>query len=161
MTRLTQDELDKLLRDNPDVSLAGEGRATVPPPPPEEKIYVVENHEFPRRKHKYGAQRTQVGNLIFDSKREAMHYAKLLEMQKEGLIRDLKLQPEFVLQEKFTDKTGKHHRAIVYIADFQFVEVSTGLTIVVDTKGMATPVFKLKLKLLLYRYPDLDFQVWK
>ena len=46
-------------------------------------------------------------------------------------------------------------RAIKYIADFVYFE--NGKKIVVDAKGYETSEFKIKKKLLLWRYPDIVF----
>lgn len=59
------------------------------------------------------------------------------------------LQPEFVLQDKFR-LDGKAIRAIKYVADFLVKDGDND--IVVDAKGMTTPVFKLKEKLFKYKF---------
>ena len=78
---------------------------------------------------------------------------KVSEKQKE--IKDFELQVPFVLQPSFK-RNGKTERAIKYIADF-VVHYPDGHKQVVDTKGMRTEMFKLKRKMLLYKYPDIDF----
>jgi len=45
-----------------------------------------------------------------------------------------------------------------HVADFRYVDTSTGLTVVEDVKGMKTDVYKIKRKLLLWRYPGIDFR---
>lgn len=102
------------------------------------------------RSHKYNAQKTTIGDVTFDSKREAQRYPVLLARAAAGEIHDLQLQPRFELQPAFKDVRGKTVRAIYYVADFQYVE--NGHIIVEDVKGMETAVFKLKRKLFLYRY---------
>ena len=54
---------------------------------------------------------------------------------------------------------GENIRAIIYKADFQYIE--NGKTIVEDVKGMETKDFKLKKKILEYKYPDIDFRLIK
>jgi hypothetical protein len=46
---------------------------------------------------------------------------------------------------------GVNHRAIIYIADFQFYDVTDGKIHVVDAKGMKTEVYKIKKKLFLHK----------
>lgn len=110
-----------------------------------------------KRRHKYGAKKAAVDGLVFDSKGEARRYRELKLLEEAGHISDLKLQPHFELQPAFTDSAGKRHRAIHYVGDFAYVE--DGREIIEDTKGVATSVFKLKYKLLLFRYPDIEFRI--
>lgn len=123
------------------------------------------------RKEKYGRIKKEVDGIVFDSTSEAEAYGVLKLWESIGAIADLKLQPAFVLQEKFveasTDGPRKAHRAIKYIADFQFHFVSTvksahaiPLTTVVDVKGVLTPAFRIKEKLFRQKFPDLDLQIW-
>ncbi len=71
------------------------------------------------------------------------------------------MQPRYELQKPFTDNEGKRHRAIFYIGDFYYVEVKTGLRIVEDVKGKATPAFLIKQKLFLYKRDDLRLRIIK
>lgn len=110
----------------------------------------------PKKRSKYGSNKTVVDNIPFDSHKEAMRYLELKQKQKGGLISDLSLQPVFTLQEKFTDNEGKKHRAIEYIADFRYKE---GLqTIVEDVKGFETKDFKLKEKMFRYKFREYIFR---
>jgi len=118
-----------------------------------------------RRRSKYGVRQGRLGKLkrmaygfLFDSELEKNRYLVLRAAEQEGRIRDLELQPKFVLQEKFRDRTGKMYRAITYTADFRY-RLPGGHIVVEDTKGMRTPVFRLKMKLLLRRYPEIDFRL--
>ena len=99
--------------------------------------------------HKYRACKTTVDGITFDSGAEARRYGELLLMKHGGAIRELTRQPRFELQAGFRDRHNTWQRAIYYIADFQYEEVETGLTVVEDVKGIATAVFKLKKKLFL------------
>jgi len=54
-------------------------------------------------------------------------------MERQGLIKDIKLQVKFELQPKYK-KNNKIIRAINYIADFTYFDVNKGKTIIVDTK---------------------------
>ena len=55
------------------------------------------------------------------------------------------------------DKNGKKHRATTYIADF-VIKYKNGVESVIDIKGKKTEVFKIKEKMLLYFYPEIDFK---
>jgi hypothetical protein len=76
--------------------------------------------------HKYGAVKTTVDGIEFDSKAEARRYTELRLLEHAGEIRDLELQPRYELLPAFVDAEGVRHRAIEYVADFRYVDVATG-----------------------------------
>ena len=97
---------------------------------------------------KYGAIKTEVDGHRFDSKIESKYYTYLKELESEGRIKDLSLQPTFILMEGFR-RNGVKIRDIVYKADFEYT-TNEGYKVIVDVKGGdSTPEFKLKAKLLL------------
>lgn len=104
---------------------------------------------------KYKAKRTEIDGIVFASKKEANRYSELRLLERAGEIRDLVLQPEFVLVDGFTDRKGKKHRPIKYIGDFQYRD-DRGM-VVEDTKGFRTEVYKLKKKLFMKHYPGIWF----
>jgi hypothetical protein len=108
---------------------------------------------------KYGNKKVEVDGSTFDSKAEARRYEQLKLMLRAGAISELQLQPKYELQPAYRDRTGKHQRAITYSADFAYVE--NGGVVVEDVKGMETEVFKIKAKMVRYRYPDIDFRLVK
>ena len=75
---------------------------------------------------------------------------------REGIVKEVELQPKFVLQPGYK-REGKKIRPIIYKADFKVTEAS-GHVYYVDTKGMRTQVYLIKKKMLLYKYPDIDFR---
>lgn len=89
--------------------------------------------------NKYKAIRTKVGDITFDSKREAARYSELLLLMRGGVIRNLELQPSFTF----------HHngrKIFTYRADFAYFEGEKRT--VEDVKGVRTPVYKLKKRLV-------------
>lgn len=108
--------------------------------------------------HKYRARRATLDGIEFASTREMKRYSELKLMEKAGVITGLLLQPRFLLQPAFKDGDGKAVRAIHYVADFSHIDVKTERQVVTDVKGFRTEVYKLKRKLFLYKYPDLDFE---
>ena len=102
---------------------------------------------------KYRAKKTVVDGIEFDSKREADRYCELKLLEKAKEIRDLELQPRFLLQDKFKDKQGNTHRKIEYVADFLYID-KLGRNIVEDVKGVLTDVYKLKKKMFLKLYDN-------
>ncbi|WP_298564337.1 DUF1064 domain-containing protein [uncultured Phascolarctobacterium sp.] len=105
---------------------------------------------------KYGNRVTEVDGIRFDSEKEADYYWQLHWMMREGTVKEVELQPKFVLQPGYK-REGKKIRPIIYKADFKVTEAG-GHVYYVDTKGMKTPVYLLKKKMLLYKYPDIDFR---
>lgn len=105
------------------------------------------------RRNKYNAKKTIVDGHPFDSKREAERYCELKLLEKAKEIRNLELQPRFLLQNKFKDKQGNTHRKIEYVADFMYVD-KDGKTVVEDVKGVLTAVYKLKKKMFLKIYDE-------
>ena len=108
--------------------------------------------------NKYRNRKIVVDNIKFESNLEATRYKELKLLQRAKQISNLRLQVPFLLQEGFK-KNGKTHREIKYIADFVYEE--NGQTIVEDTKGICTEVFRIKQKLFEYKYPDLELKIIK
>jgi hypothetical protein len=111
------------------------------------------------RRSKYGAIKTEVDGIVFASKAEARRYAELRLLEKAGEIRNLKLQPSFPI-EVIRRWNGEVVQAGVYIADFQYDDViathrggyEAWKTVIEDVKGMKTPVYRLKKKLVEAQY---------
>lgn len=110
---------------------------------------------------KYGNRKTIVNGIKFDSKAEAERYRELRLLEKAGEIKDLILQPEFLLQDKFR-YNGKTERAVKYIADFKYFDIAKGVYVVEDVKGVETEAFRIKRKLFLKQYGgEYDFEIVK
>jgi hypothetical protein len=91
------------------------------------------------QRSKYGAKKTVVDGITFDSMAEAARYGALRIVQAAGLIKDLRLQVPYVIV-----VNGK--KICRYVADFVYIE--NGKEVVEDVKGMKTPVYNLKKKLM-------------
>ena len=105
-----------------------------------------------------------VGGIKFDSKKEGVRYKELKMLERAGIIQDLQRQVKYVLipaqyepsgeiytkgKEKGKPKKGKLiERECAYYADFVYTE--NGKTVVEDTKGVKTPEYIIKRKLMLY-----------
>ena len=114
------------------------------------------------RKYHNAPTKRQSGALKFQSRKEAKRYDELVLMLRSGAIRNLKLQPQFTLQESCLTPEGQRVRAIQYIADFSYeIKVaSVGNSgeyrwqlVVEDVKssGTRTEQYKIKRKLMLER----------
>lgn len=91
------------------------------------------------RRRKFGNEPVVVDGHRFASKREARRYAELRLLERKGAISDLQLQPRFPI-------TVNGLTICRYFADFSYMR--DGQTVVEDAKGVKTPVYKLKKKLL-------------
>ena len=100
---------------------------------------------------KYKNKKVEYDGHVFDSGLELDRYLYLKQL---GAVQELTLQPRFLLIEGFRRK-GVKIRDSFYYADFQYR--MNGVLIVEDTKGMKTDVYKLKRKLLLVKYPEINF----
>lgn len=90
----------------------------------------------------------------YDSKKEAKRGFELKLLERDGYISDLQEQVLILLQDKFKyNKKGE--RAINYIADFVYIK--DGIKIIEDVKGFKTDIYKIKRKMLLFKYPEIVF----
>jgi hypothetical protein len=108
-------------------------------------------------RNKFGNRYVRVDGIRFDSAKEARRYNELRLLERAGEIKNLELQPRFILQKSFK-RDGKTHRKIEYVADFRYIE--EGKAIVEDVKSSITrkhPVYALKKKLLLKQNPNINF----
>ena len=105
-------------------------------------------------KSKYHSSRTIRDGILFDSVKEADRYSELLMLEHIGAISDLKRQVKYLLIPSQKDpNTGRViERACTYIADFVYTNNRTGEMVVEDTKGVRTQAYKIKKKLMLYKY---------
>ena len=99
------------------------------------------------RGSKYHAKKTEIDGIEFDSAKEAKRYVKLRDMQEAGRIRGLRLQVPFEILPGF-ECDGVKYRGMRYIADFVYCR--DGKQVVEDVKGVKTPEYKLKKKLMAY-----------
>ena len=103
-----------------------------------------------RKRHKYNAKGEYVDGRWFDSGAEAMRYKQLKELEAAGFIINLQFHTQFPVLIK-----GK--QMFVYKTDFTYdvIEPSSGNVIeniVEDVKGMKTPVYRLKKKIVEAEY---------
>ena len=97
-----------------------------------------------------------VDGIKFDSEMESHYYIYLKQLKEIGEVVDFVLQPTYLLQEGFY-LNGKRIRPITYKADFKVI-YKDGHEEVIDVKGKLTEEFKIKRKMLLYRYRDINFK---
>lgn len=103
--------------------------------------------------NKYGAKKTTLDGITFDSKAEARYYASLKQREKAGEVHSVELQRPYVLAvDGFLITT--------YKADFAFWDQIEERQRVIDVKGVVTPVFRLKQKMMKAIY-GIDVEIVK
>lgn len=110
-----------------------------------------------RSNNKYGAEKTEIDNIKFDSGQESRYYLLYKSMLKRGEIVNLELQPKFILQEGFRNWEGKAVRPITYKADF-LLTYPGGRKVVIEVKGYRTRDYQLRRKMFEYKYRDYEFR---
>lgn len=94
---------------------------------------------------KYHNSKTVIDGIRFDSKKEAKRYLELKILEKAGVIKDLQRQVPYTLIDK-----SRYGKAIKYVADFVYYEDDK--LVVEDVKGVLTPLYKLKKRLMAERF---------
>jgi hypothetical protein len=92
---------------------------------------------------KYNNKKTIVDGITFDSKKEAARYTELKRQEAAGEIKELTLQPVYRIEVdgvKICDYRG----------DFRYVR--NGESVLEDVKGVLTPIYRLKRKLVYAKY---------
>tara|TARA_R100001086_G_C11790169_1_gene245973 strand:+ start:645 stop:965 length:321 start_codon:yes stop_codon:yes gene_type:complete len=100
------------------------------------------------RGNKYSNRKVEVDGITFHSKKEGKRYQDLSILEKAGMIQSLELQPRYPM-------VINDRKVTTYVADFRYTE--DGKTVVEDTKGFKTDVYKLKKKLMLALY-DIEIK---
>lgn len=93
--------------------------------------------DLSEKKHKYGAEKVEIYGIWFDSKKEGKRYSELKAMG----VWPIELQPKF-------DLTVNGLKICEYRADFAYEVPYGGWKVVEDAKGVKTPVYRLKKKLM-------------
>ena len=100
----------------------------------------------PKKRNKYNSRGEWFNEIWFASRAEAARYRQLKMMEEQGFITRLELQPSYsvVVNNKLCCR---------YRADFRYDVIDDRGTVlkqvVEDVKGMVTPLYKLKKKLVL------------
>lgn len=119
-----------------------------------------------RSGNKYHNKKITIDGVTFDSKKEARRFQELKILEKAGQISKLERQVKFTLipAQREPDTIGARggrkpgkliERECAYFADFAYIEKQENgekVVVVEDTKGMKTPEYIIKRKLMLYRF---------
>lgn len=80
----------------------------------------------------------------------------ILPYTRSGEITHYEMQKPFELQPRF-HREGKTIQPILYVADF-YIEYGDGRIEVIDIKGCADSVARIKRKMFWYLYPDIPYR---
>lgn len=110
---------------------------------------------------KHGNRGESYDGYWFDSQAEVRRYKFLRLSEKAGEIVSLRMHKDaaILLDEGFRDLTGYKWQAMTYEPDFRYTTVATGREVVEDVKGLQTDVFRIKMRMVIKRYPDILFLV--
>jgi hypothetical protein len=104
---------------------------------------------------KYGARRTTVDGVTFDSKAEAARYMELRLMERAGEIAALRVHPRYEILPREGGERARH-----YTPDFEYRE--GGKVVVEDVKGgraTMTDAARLRMSLFRRRYPAIELRI--
>jgi hypothetical protein len=90
---------------------------------------------------------------LHPSKKEAQRCSDLMALEAVGRITHLEQQPKFPI-------AIDGRPVCTYVADFRYRMADSGLIIVEDVKGVTTPVFNLKRKLVEAAYPGTVISIY-
>ena len=119
-----------------------------------EKVSGVKKNFTTAKESKYHAKKVEIEGVLFDSKKEAQLWGRLQNLQRMGIISELRRQVRFELVPKQKDE-----RAVYYVADYVFKEGDK--LVVADCKSSMTkklPSYIIKRKLFKFRYPEYEFR---
>ena len=117
------------------------------------KEFREQQAKQPKRRNKFNAKRTELDGIVFDSQRESQYYALLKRREKLGEVSGVELQQPYAL-------TIDGQLICTYRADFSFDDLVERRHRVVDTKGVITPEFRIKQKLMKAIH-NIDVEVVK
>ena len=106
---------------------------------------------------KYKSKPTVIDGVRFASKAEAERYCQLRLLVKAGEIYNLEMQPKYLI-------SINGQKICTYVADFRYFSKEhgpknqVGHLHVEDVKGIKTPVYRLKKKLVEALYPGVKIE---
>jgi hypothetical protein len=111
------------------------------------------------KRSKYNARPAVVDGIRFASQSEAKRDWQLQQLAKAGIVKNIKRQPRYPLVVCGV-KVG------TYVGDWEYIDMENSVTgkeapylVCEDRKGVLTPLFKLKWKIVQALYPDVEFRL--
>ena len=94
--------------------------------------------------NKFSAQRIEVDDISFDSKKEARRWGELKLLERAGKIIELRRQVVIPLVGRDGPLLARKGRQMRITVDFGYVEVASGLTVYEDAKGLPTRDYEVR-----------------
>ena len=94
-------------------------------------------------RNKYGAKKTQVGEIKFDSKKEANRWIELQLLERGGEISDLRRQVKVELMGQYRPLYTRTGRKMKLTFDFAYID--GGVQIYEDAKGYPTRDYEVRV----------------
>lgn len=124
----------------------------------EKEFKMFISNRLDAKENKYHNKKVFYDGHWFDSQKEKNHYVALKQLEKVGIIENLQIQVPFLLIDT-VKYNGKTYPKTKYIADFTYYR--DGSYYVEDVKSEATrkdKTYRLKIKILLDKYKDIEFR---
>jgi len=96
-----------------------------------------------KTRNKYGAKKTVVGDITFDSKKEANRWMELQLLERAGEITNLRRQVKVELMGQHRPLYTRTGRKMRFTADFGYTE--NGVEVLEDSKGYATRDYEVRV----------------
>ena len=120
-------------------------------------------NRYGKSKSKYHNKKVTYDGHTFDSRHEAERYIILRDKALRNEIQGLELQKKFILipSQKAPDTINERGRKVkgkvierecAYYADFVYYDTARECFVVEDAKGVRTEAYKIKKKLMLYKF---------
>ena len=93
--------------------------------------------------NKYGAKRTKVGDITFDSRKEATRWMELQLLERAGEITNLRRQVKIELMGQYRPLYTRTGRKMKFTADFGYTE--NGVDVLEDAKGYPTRDYEVRV----------------
>ena len=94
-------------------------------------------------RNKYGAKKTQVGGIKFDSKKEATRWMELQVLERCGEISNLQRQVKIELMGHYRPLYTRTGRKMVLTFDFSYID--GGVQVYEDAKGYPTRDYEVRV----------------
>ena len=130
---------------------------------------IIDSFDLPEAdevsRSKFHAYKAMVDGIQFDSLNESRYYVQIKQIRdckqptEYGILLSFEMQVPYEIVPSFL-KNGHRIRKMEYLADF-VLHYDSGRTRVIDVKGVETDVFKLKKKLVEYKYPEVEIECLK
>jgi len=94
-------------------------------------------------RNKYGAKKTVVGDIKFDSKKEANRFMELQLLERDGAISDLRRQVKVELMGQYRPLLTRTGRKMKITFDYAYID--DGVQVYEDCKGMPTRDYEVRV----------------